>query len=95
MIMTLHSNIPHHCVSLFQDSYHVCATDIIFRQLYWDFKSFGALLRYSILFIRNPSVVGSFFLLESSTRVCVVTQLSIDLNVKATVKMVVLRLYIH
>lgn len=92
MIMTLHSNIPHHCVSLFQDSYHVCATDIIFRQLYWDFKSFGALLRYSF---RNPSVVGSIFFLESSTRVCVVTQLSIDLNVKAAVKMVVLRLYIH
>lgn len=53
-------------------------------------ESFGALPRY-IFFLRNPSVIGSS---ELSTTVCVVTHLSIDLNVKIRISIKCLQRHI-
>lgn len=78
------NNIPHHCVFTVSTLPPcVCtATVIPLKQPGWDPKCFGASPRY-VFFLRNPSVIGSS---ESSTAICVLAHLSIDLNVKICAK---------
>lgn len=78
------NNIPHRCVFTVSTLPPcVCtATVIPLKQPGWDPECFGASPRY-VFFLRNPSVIGSS---ESSTAICVLAHLSIDLNVKICAK---------